>query len=850
MSTDFPLDQICAGLPAASLIDELQRECSLADSNNAVIVAPPGTGKTTVVPPALANIRTGRVIVTQPRRIAASAAATRLAQLTGTEIGDLVGYSVRGERRCSARTRVEFVTDGLLVRRLLHDPELAGVNTVVLDEIHERSIDSDLVAGMLSEVALLRDDLAIVAMSATADQERWAAHFGARVLTADAPLHPIDIIWRPFTGHRLDTHGCRAEFLDHVARMSMDAYNRVQEFGSGSRVLTFVPGVRESELVVGKLRDAGIASESLHGSLSLQDQAAILRDGPDSAAVIVATGIAESSLTVPGVRGVVDAGLARESRMDAARGLPELVTVAASKASAVQRAGRAGRLGPGIVVRCYDHTTWGAMPTHPLPQIATGDFTPAALTLAAWHGSECDVSLLPEAPPSALVAAANAELSALGATHNGKLTDLGRTLSQVATHPRLARALLLGADRIGDQPAAELVAVLASDERAPGGDLTALARSLRRGGSAAATRWRKDAASFSRSVSRQSQAIADRTTPKPPSSGEAAMGVITALAFPDRIARRRELPSASGRAEYLLASGIGAQCDHELLAQSEWLAVAQVQGTASGNRIRAAAPICEQDAMELGAALRAEQTHTSWHGTQLRARNVAKLGAITLTETPVAPTPEDAVLAVRERINTEGLNWLPWPEKAQRLRRRLALLHRTLGAPWPNVDDSALADSLEQWFGLELDAIARGENFRTLDLNEPYRRLLPWPDASRLDELVPERLEVPSGNLIAIEYPEITDDAAPVLAVKLQECFGMRQTPSIVDGRVPLLCHLLSPAGRPLAVTADLASFWTGPYTQVRAEMRGRYPKHPWPEDPLTATATHLTTARLNQRKA
>lgn len=849
MPTDFPLDQICAGLPAAALLNELQAACSVTVGSNAVIVAPPGTGKTTVIPPALANIRPGRVIVTQPRRIAASAAAARLAQLTGTDLGDLVGYSVRGDRRCGPQTRIEFVTDGLLVRRLLHDPEFSGVHTVVLDEIHERSVESDLVAGMLGEVSMLRDDLVVVAMSATADHERWAEHFNAPVLTADAPLHPVDISWRPFTGHRLDAHGCRGEFLDHVAQMSVDAYSQVQQFGAGSRVLTFVPGVREAEHVARSVREAGIEASSLHGSLTLREQAAVLEQRSDGASVIVATGIAESSLTVPGVRGVVDAGLAREPRIDVARGLPELVTVATSKASAVQRAGRAGRLGPGLVVRCYDHTTWGAMPSHPLPQIATGDFTPAALTLAAWHGSECDLSLLPEAPPAPLVSAALEELSALGALRDNKLTDLGKSLSEVAAHPRLARALLLGANEVGAERAAELVAVLASDERAPNGDLTVLVQSLRRGGTAAAARWRSDVATFTRTVTKGSGRLAQDVPTAPIRSSEVAMGIITALAFPDRLARRRESPDTNGRAEYLFVSGIGARCDQGALAQSEWLAVAHVQGTAHGNRIRAAAPISEQDATELGAPLRSKQTITSWHGTQLRARQSERLGAITLTETPIAATPTDAIRAVRERITTEGVAWLPWPDSATQLRRRLALLYRIVGTPWPDVSDRALADSLEQWFGIELDAISRGERIDALDFSEPYRRLLPWPEASRLDELVPVRLEVPSGNRIAIDYPEVDSDAPPVLAVKLQECFGMTQTPSIVDGRVPLLCHLLSPAGRPLAVTADLASFWNGPYAQVRAEMRGRYPKHPWPENPLTATATHLTTARLQQRK-
>lgn len=836
----FSLADIAAGLPAAELIPQLTKLSR--DCTNVVVAAPPGTGKTTVVPPVLANLHSDRIVVTQPKRLAARAAAARLAALDGSEVGDRIGYSVRGEQRRSRTTRIEFVTDGLLVRRLLADPDLAGVSCVVLDEIHERSLDGDLAAAMLREVSELRDDFQLVAMSATADESRWQAFFDATVIRVDAALHPITEDWRPMSGHRLDERGCRPEFLEHLASVTRHAHRQAQSLCAGARVLTFVPGAREAERVSDRLNELGLRAAPLHGSLALPQQQRVLSDSSGIEA-IVATNIAESSLTVPGVRAVVDSGLARQARVDAQRGLPELVTVPASRAAAAQRAGRAGREGEGLVWRCYDHTTWGAMPEHPLPEVATGDVAPVALSLAVWHGSACDFSLLPERPPAQSASAALDQLESLGALHDDALTELGRTLSRVPAHPRLAKALVVGSELIGSELAADLVAVLASGERAPGSDLLALTQSLRRGDHPASYRYRADRERFAAAVADTTGAESEQH----PVSLERALALIVATAYPDFVARRRPDSFDPQRgAEYLLVSGAGVRCTNPSLSASEWLAISEVQRTASGNLVRAAVPLENDAARSITQPMTRETTTHAWSGERVRAMRMVSVGAITISSTAIATSPEIVTAAVRERIETEGVAWLNWSPAAETLRRRMALARATFGDPWPDVSDAALAERLDDWFGLELDEIARGATIRDIDLVEPLRRLLPWPEASRFDELIPERLTVPSGSAIRLDYPPIDRlDESPVLAVKLQECFGLQATPTIAQGRIRVLCHLLSPAGRAVAVTADLASFWAGPYAEVRAQLRGRYPKHPWPEDPLQATPTRHTTARL-----
>ena len=851
----FDLAAIGAGLPVADLLPAL--DAALDAGGRAVVQAPPGTGKTTLVPPAVANRLAAaamaapgeqaptrelrRVIVTQPRRIAARAAARRLAQLSGTRLGAQVGFTVRGDQRTSAATQVEFVTTGVLLRRLLGDPDLSGVGAVVLDEVHERHLDADLAFAMVKEVAELRGDLAVVVMSATIDADRWAALLGdspdpVPVMRAESVLHPLQITWAPAPPGvaRTDVRGVTFGFLDHVAAVTASAFA-----DATGNALVFLPGAWEVEQVVSRLLDRGVQAVPLSGRLSPSQQDAALADsGPRK--VIVSTAVAESSLTVPGVRLVVDAGLSREPRYDSVRGMAGLVTVSEARSSAEQRAGRAARLGPGRVLRCFPESDWPRLREAVTPEILTTDLTEAALVMACWGAPRGAGLALPDPPPALAIQAAERTLRGLGAVDDdGVVTERGRDLATVPTDPRLARALLAGAAQLGAERAGQIVAMLALDERPPGGDLVALWRALRQGTSPSSRRWLQEA-------DRLGRLAGGGRPPIRPATGsplaavardDAALGIIVALAYPDRIAHERE----PGGRSFLLASGTGALVDaHSPLRGCEWLAVAQVDrghtADGSGAVIRAAVPISEALALEAGADLIHDDNSATWADGRVSARRTTSLGAIELTSTPVRPTAGQARAAVLEALRRDGLGLFEWSPAAETLRRRLGLLHRTLGAPWPAIDDATLLERADEWLGPELDALARGKSPAGLSLTVALKRLLPWPQAGRLDELVPERLEVPTGSLIRVDYPPVDDpDARPVLAVKLQECLGWTATPRLCDGRVPVLLHLLSPARRPLAVTDDLASFWANAYPQVRAENRGRYAKHPWPLDPLTA---------------
>ncbi|MFB9074927.1 ATP-dependent helicase HrpB [Citricoccus parietis] len=894
-SGPFDLDRLGAGLVFGDSLPDLRR--ALVSERLAVVQAPPGTGKTTLVPPAAANLLAGqKVIVTQPRRVAARAAARRLAALDGTGVGTRSGYVVRGERQTGAETLVEFVTPGVLVNRLLRDPELAGIGAVILDEVHERDLETDLLFGMLGEVAQLRPELLLVAMSATLDAAQFAARLGegtgrpvpAPVVDCPSALFPVDIRYRPHSGRRQDLRGVSRDFLEHVARCAAEAHAEVRAAEPGTDALVFVPGAREVAETVSRLRDLAPGTEilPLYGQLPAaeQDRAVGGREpsASDRPRIIVSTSLAESSLTVPGVRLVVDAGLAREPRRDAARGMTGLVTVAAAQSSADQRAGRAGRLGPGTVVRCYDRSTYGTAPAQPTPAAAVADLTGAALVLACWGAPAGEGLVLPEPLPEASLAEALETLTALDAIDPaGRATDHGRRLAAIPAEPRLARALLDGGRLVGARAAAELVALVSSDVRPEGADLTVSLQRLRAAGrgDAEAGRWRRETERFERLAGRADPADSGSTrVPR-----ESEMGAVVGLAWPERLARR--VPDASGAGGgtpggiYLLASGTRASLPPgSPLAGAEWLAVAEVsraEGRAAagtGAVIRAAAPVDADLAEQLAGPLYREERTATWQDGRVVGRAVKAVGAILLSETPVAPDRESGRAAVVRLLAERGPEALGLTAEASpgadALRRRLDLLHRTLGAPWPGMSSLALAACWEDWLAPEVEKLAGGAKTGSLDLASALRRLLPWPEAVRLDELVPERLPVPSGRTARIDYPAVdsADTAAPgatgpgvadsgaalpgagtpVVAVKLQECFGLVETPRLVDSRVPVVFHLLSPAGRPLAVTGDLASFWSGPYAQVRAEMRGRYPKHPWPEDPWTAPATARTKKNQN----
>ncbi|MFB4288887.1 ATP-dependent RNA helicase [Nonomuraea sp. ATR24] len=892
---DLPIHDVLPDLLAA-----LDRDGS------AVLTAPPGTGKTTVVPLALAA--TGlRVLVAEPRRLAVRAAARRMG----------VSYTIRGERHTGANPKVEVVTTGVLLQRLQRDPELPGVDAVMLDECHERHLDADTALAFLLDVRdTLRPELRLIATSATADAGQWSRLLGdAPVVRATGATHPVETVWAPPPRPVSPPHGLRVDpaLLAHVAQ----TVRRALAERDGD-VLCFLPGVGEIGRVAAML--PGVDVLQVHGQAPARVQDAVLSPGT-SRRVVLATSVAESSLTVPGVRVVVDSGLAREPRTDHARGLGSLTTVRVSKASADQRAGRAGREAPGTVYRCWSAAEHERLADHPRPEIALADLTAFALQVACWGST--GLALLDPPSPAALAAALRT-LATLGAVDPaGRVTAHGRRMALAGVEPRLARALLdLGPG------AAEVIALLSEPlPRDASDDLVEVWRSARRGNDPFTTRWRQEtrrltasrppstpteappppgtagrpaagsrpgtasgaaapsggAAGSSGAASGAAAAPPSETAPtsgtatpsegapscgtaapseaaSPPgtagraavgsrrgvaaragagpratagagSSGvesvEAVAGVAVALAFPERVARRR----GGG---YLMASGTEAQLgEGSRLASAQWLAIAVAdrQAGAASARIRQAVAIDEEIARQAHPVTVEEEV--AWKvppGSRrgdVSARVVERLGAIELSS---APLPDaDVRDALLHGLRTEEV--LTWTKAARAVRDRLAFCHRAVGEPWPPVD--RLVELADRWLEPELSRARRRADLERIDVASALRRLVPWSE--RLEVTAPERVEVPSGSLVRLDY----SGEQPVLAVKLQELFGWVETPRIAG--VPLLVHLLSPAGRPLAVTADLASFWRDGYRSVRAEMRGRYPKHPWPEDPFTATPTKRT---------
>ncbi|MFI6712925.1 ATP-dependent RNA helicase [Nonomuraea sp. NPDC050478] len=917
---------------------------------SAVLTAPPGTGKTTVVPLALAEAGM-RVVVAEPRRLAVRAAARRMG----------VSYAIRGERHTGANPMVEVVTTGVLLQRLQRDQELTGVDTVMLDECHERHLDADTALAFLLDVReTLRPGLRLIAASATADAAPWARLLGGPVVAASAVTHPVDVVWAPPPRPVAPPHGLRVDpaLLSHVAGVVRRAL--AERDGD---VLCFLPGVGEIARVAAMLD--GVEVLQVHGQAPARVQDAVLSPGA-SRRVVLATSVAESSLTVPGVRVVVDSGLAREPRTDHARGLGSLTTVRVSRSSAGQRAGRAGREAPGAVYRCWSAADHDRLPDQPSPEIALADLTSFALQAACWGSPDGSGLALLDPPPPAALAAALTTLHTLGAVqptpartttptggnstpqrdawaqktatqrdnapqrdatratpsvpqgddapptdastqrtspatqddnaprtdtpaqgtaqrdstsrrnaaqatspvHQGdgapgkdavqrtspggavmsvRVTERGRRMALAGVHPRLARALL----DVGPE-AAEVIALLSEQlPRDAGDDLVEVWRAARRGRDAFTARWRAETRRLSRTAghrTRERDATPDRSSPDgrgraraegqttteptkndapAPKTQDEVAGLAVALAFPERVARRR----GGG---YLMASGTEAQlAEGSKLASAQWLAVAVADrptGSASA-RIRQAVVIDEEIARQAYPVTVEEEV--AWKAPpgskrgDVTARLVERLGAVELSATPLPDA--DVRDALLYGLRTEEV--LTWTKEARAVRDRLAFCHRAAGEPWPDVSDLvALAD---RWLEPELSRARRRADLERIDVAAALRRLVPWSE--RLEAVAPERVEVPTGSRVRIDY----SGEQPVLAVKLQELFGWQEAPLIAG--VPLLIHLLSPAGRPVAVTADLASFWRDAYRSVRAEMRGRYPKHPWPEDPLTATPTRRT---------
>ncbi|WP_033222159.1 ATP-dependent RNA helicase [Streptomyces virginiae] len=883
---------------------------ALDDHGTAVLCAPPGTGKTTLVPLVLAGLVGGgprrRVVVAEPRRIAARAAARRMAWLLGEQVGGAVGFTVRGERVVGPDTVVEVVTTGVLLQRLQRDQELTGVDVVILDECHERHLDADTVAAFLLDVReTLRPELRLVAASATTDSAGWARVLGgAPVVEAAGVSYPVETVWAPPARPVRPPHGMRVDpaQLTHVASVVRRAL--AERAGD---VLCFLPGVGEIARVAGQLGGVDAEVLQIHGRAPAAAQDAALSVA-DHRRVILSTAVAESSLTVPGVRVVVDSGLAREPRVDHARGLGALATVRASRAAGRQRAGRAGREAPGAVYRCWAEAEDGRLAAFPAPEIRVADLAQFALQAACWGDPDATGLALLDPPPAGAMAAAREVLVAVGAVDPaGGVTARGRRMARLGLHPRLARALLDGSAALGARRAAEVVALISEEPpREYGDDLAGAWRRARAGGDGYAARWRTEARRLERAVApagrtaetgagaaprtplgcgtaagdqppdprasnaggadssarpafeergpgrshdlSASPAFEARGSGRSPGSGAApddgAAGLIAALAFPERVAKAR------GESAFLMANGTAAELgDGSRLRSAPWLAVAVADRPphSASARVRLAAVLDEDTARVAAGHLLTDGEEVRWEDGDLVARAAERLGAIELAVRPLrSPDPALVRAALLDGLRSEGLGLLRWSPDAVTLRSRLGFLHRTLGGAWPDVaDDRALVERADEWLEPELSRARRRADLGRIDAGQALNRLLPWAtgEAGRLDELAPERLEVPSGSRIRLDYS--AEHGRPVLAVKLQELFGLAQTPRVAG--VPVVVHLLSPAGRPAAVTSDLASFWQGGYRAVRAELRGRYPKHPWPEDPATAEPTRHTNARLRR---
>jgi ATP-dependent helicase HrpB len=825
-------------LPVEDVLDDVR--AALHEHGTAVLEAPPGAGKTTVVPLDLLEhglVTTDRrLVLLEPRRVAARAAARRLAAQLGEEVGGTVGLTTRDDRRRSARTAIEVITDGVLLRRFQRDPELTGTGLLLFDEFHERSIEADLALAFALEVRdTVRPDLRLVVASATLEGHRVARLLGgAPVVAAEGRAHHVEVV------HRDRPH--RSELAAAVTAAIADAVT-----DHDGDVLVFLPGAAEIRRACDAIADApalaGASVVPLHGALPGAEQdRAIAPDPQGRRKVVVATDLAESSLTIDGVRIVVDAGLAREPRFDPATGMTGLVTVPSSRAAATQRAGRAGRTAPGVALRLWPAREHAGRDAHPRPALLTDDATGPALEVVAWGTPIADLALLDQ-PDRAGWSRATDTLRRLGALdRDGRVTDHGRAMADLPVHPRLGHLLLAGAAAGLGPLACEVAAVLAdrdpllSDRDRPDTDLTARVRLLRGEGPPAGAAVRGGAV---RRARREAARLARRLgVAGDPAGSVERVGELVALGWPERLAGAR----SSRRGAYLLASGRGAVLDdRDPLAASPWLAVATVDRGEREARVRLAAPI------DLAALRRqagdevTEVEEVVWRDGDVVAERREQLGALVLARSPlVDPAPPAVLAALLDGLRRDGLGLLRWTAEAREVQARLALLHGVRGAPWPDVSDEALLARAEEVLAPFLLRARRRSDLAAVDARDVLRSLVPPGELTHLDRLVPTHLTVPSGSRVRLSY----DGGRPVLAVRLQELFGATRTPTVLDGELPVLLHLLSPARRPVQVTDDLAGFWERAYPEVRAELRGRYPKHAWPEDPRSAVPLRGTPRR------
>jgi ATP-dependent helicase HrpB len=820
-------------LPVESVLPALRD--TLAGGANAVLQAPPGSGKTTRVPLALLGegwLREQRLVVLEPRRLAARSAAAYMAALRGEGVGATVGYRVRGDTRVGRSTRVEVVTEGVLTRMLQSDPALEGVGLVVFDEFHERSLHADLgLALALHSRSLVRPDLRILVMSATLDVAAVSLLLGdAPIIAADGQAYPVETRYRPARA------GVRVE--DAVAGTIVSALS--EEPGD---VLVFLPGAPEIRRVAERLARAGLEPSTtvmpLYGDLSVEAQSAAIRASESGhRKVVLATSIAQTSLTIDGVRVVVDAGLSRVSRFSPRTGMARLVTVPVSLASADQRRGRAGRVAPGVCYRLWAERLEMTRRAHDTPEILDTDLAPLALELAAAGIHDPTQLRWLDPPPAAALENARSLLTALGALDAaGRITPHGAHMARLALHPRLGHMLIRGADAGFGGAAADLAAILVERDPlrgVPGADADVRTRidAVRRGDARVAPAVRHR-------LRVEAQRLREAVGGSHAGDQADAAGVLLALAYPDRIAQRR--PGTASR--YLLRNGQGAYlAEGEALADAPYIVAAELDGDARESRIFLAAPVSLDDVLDHYADQITIHEMVEWDEAAdiVVARRQERLGAIVLRELPAPPDPDRVLAAVLAWIARSGIGTLPWPDAAIRVRQRLAFLHQ-LDPSWPDVSDAALAHRLAEWLGPWLAGVRRRADLKRVDLSAALLGLLDRQRRRDLDSLAPTHVEVPSGSRIAIDYGE---PSAPALPVRLQEVFGWQDTPRVGGGRVPLTLHLLSPARRPVQVTRDLAGFWRGTYFDVRKDLKGRYPKHYWPDDPLTATPTNRVRPR------
>lgn len=873
-------------LPVDAELPRLLR--ALSEGARAVLQAPPGAGKTTRVPLALLAapwLEGRKVVLLEPRRLAARAAARRMAATLGEAVGDTVGYRMRLDTRVGPRTRVEVVTEGVLTRMLQTDPELADVGCVIFDEFHERSLHADLgLALCLDCQEGLRPDLRLVVMSATLDCGPVAALLdGCPVIESAGRAFPVDTRHLPPARNWLPYETTPPGVLEDAVA---DAVRRALHEEPGS-LLVFLPGAGEIRRTAERLAGLAdtphgpVAVHALYGDLAPELQDAAIAPAPSGTRkVVLATAIAETSLTIDGVRVVIDAGLARVPRFDPRSGMSRLVTERVSLAGADQRRGRAGRTGPGVCWRLWREGEEATLRPFARPEILDADLAPLLLELAQWGVPDASALRWLDGPPQANLTQARELLTLLGALDAaGRITPHGRRVAVLPLHPRLAH-MVVRAGELGLGATACCVAALL-EERDPlrdaGADLRQRVALLAGEGRGAGngpmlTRLRETARQVARlagvdldAAGSRGKAARQGARPDPEATGE-----VLALAYPDRVAEGR------GQGLFRLSCGRGAYLPPEdPLSRESFLAVGDMDGDAARGRIRRCAPLARQHIEEAFGASIVAGAFVVWddRAEAVAARRQRRLGALVLDDAPHdAADPEAVTAAVVAGIRSIGLHCLPWTPELEQWRARVALLReleagaagRTLEAGesgrtaddappattrpdvsiWPDVSDGALLAGLEHWLAPYLSGVTRRTQFSRIDLAGALAALLPWELTRRLDAEAPERIEVPSGSQVLVDYAA---EGGPVLAVKLQEMFGAGETPRVGGGRVPVVVHLLSPAGRPLQVTRDLAGFWRTGYAAVRAEMRGRYPKHPWPEDPLAAPPTRLTTRRMQQ---